>query len=177
MTFLYIYKLFRLISNNTSHSKQHEKLVSNVTKYTFLSVIWISTGVIFWCCPFIIYNKMDYLTYLVLYYIFVLLDVSANCFAYVLGYQYADKIYMKLCSFPHRIFQRSFQCLVHSANRQESTLALHIEDHAKTIEASQTAKHVSDESNDSNITNETNGTRQSRAATLSDTVQTHEEIV
>lgn len=81
ITFLYSYKLFRLIRSHLSHSprpssrdllESNERLIANVSKYTLLAVLWISTGIIFWISPVIAYYRLvDYLWYIL--YIFSLL--------------------------------------------------------------------------------------------------------
>ena len=71
LTFLYSYKLFKLIRSHSRHQptastrnlvQQNEVLVANVSRYTLLAVLWISTGIIFWVSPVIAYyGLVDYL--------------------------------------------------------------------------------------------------------------------
>lgn len=131
ITLLYIYKLFRLIRNNSSMTPQNDKLIANVTKYTILAIIWISTGIIFWFAPFIALYGMDYLKYLILYHTFILLDVSANNIAFVLGYHFADKIYLKCCNKLDKIFRKCLEGLVNFTRQNEINLSKYVDDNVE----------------------------------------------
>eukprot|EP01084_Bolivina_argentea_P140646 247207_1 len=114
-TLLYIYKLFQIIYKNRSNDSKiqlkNDKLVKSITKYTNLAVIWISTSILFWCIPYTV-NQFDYNIYLIIYYLFILLDVAANTIAFALGYQFADKLYTKVCSYSDHLLKKIFICLI-----------------------------------------------------------------
>merc|ERR1712129_23800 len=75
ITLLYLYKLFRVISNN--RGSESDVLLQSITKYTVLAIVWISTSVCFWSVPFLA-NMLHSKWYLVLYHAIQLLDVSTN---------------------------------------------------------------------------------------------------
>eukprot|EP01084_Bolivina_argentea_P021415 39798_1 len=117
ITILYVYKLFQIIANSANSCNPiTEKLLTNVTKHTVLALIWISTSICFWCIPFVYATRpnLNFDTYLLLHHGFILLDVNTNGFTFVLGFQFAHKIYMKCCSCTHNKFKKRFKKLVKS---------------------------------------------------------------
>eukprot|EP01084_Bolivina_argentea_P193916 332665_1 len=110
ITILYVYKLFQIISNTgNSCGTVSEKLLTIMTKHTVLALIWISTSICFWCIPFALKPFLNSDIYLLLYHGFILLDVNANAFTFLLGFQFAHKMYLKCCSCTHNKCKKMFK--------------------------------------------------------------------
>eukprot|EP01084_Bolivina_argentea_P160279 279134_1 len=117
ITYLYIYKLFQVITHNIG--SKNDVLIKSITKYTVLAIVWISTSICFWSIPF----YLDWLHsdwYYIIYHTFMLLDVSCNDIAFILGYGFADKVYFKLCNCGHKLIKKIFVILVQKDNDKRS---------------------------------------------------------
>eukprot|EP01084_Bolivina_argentea_P307974 532409_1 len=145
ITTLYIYKLFQVIKDNpTTHN---EPLLNNITKYTVLALIWISTAICFWCIPYAAKRFNSHL-YTILYHAFMLLDVSANDISFMFGYGFADKLYKRSCSYTHSKCKLCFICLVEKArpalHEAELNLSNHIKDFVNTVSLKNKNKSLED---------------------------------